>query len=113
MRRCCETCIFRKDLVKWDYSQGGCVHTKYDGFACLALASEGNVIHMVGIDQHENDGCEMWIAKPQQIKTDAVQVVRCHDCAKAEEDSIFREYWCDGREVPADHFCGYGVKKGD
>ena len=42
---------------------------------------------------------------------DAVPVVRCRDCAKAEADTIFREYWCDGKKVPPSHYCGYGERR--
>ena len=48
MKECCNTCKLKKDLVKFDYSQGGCIHTDYEGFACLALAFEVEVVHMVG-----------------------------------------------------------------
>ena len=37
-----------------------------------------------------------------QPTVDAVPVVRCRDCKKAEHDTIFREYWCQGREVDPD-----------
>lgn len=57
--KCCETCKYRKDLVKFDYSCFGCVHTDYDGYACTAFATDGRVIHMVGVDP-EIGFCEMY-----------------------------------------------------
>ena len=53
----CDYCVRKMKLVKFDYSKGGCVHTDYDGYACLAFAHEGVVVHMVGI---ENGTCEMY-----------------------------------------------------
>ena len=61
MQECCNTCKRKMKLVKLDYSQGGCIHTDYKGFACLALAYEGEVAHMVGIDG--TGICEMYSPK--------------------------------------------------
>lgn len=58
MQECCNTCKRKMKLVKLDYSKGGCIHTNYEGFACLALAYEGEVAHMVGIDG--SGICEMY-----------------------------------------------------
>ena len=58
MKECSNTCRFNKRLLKWDYSQGGCIHTDYDGYACLALSFEDVVVHMVGVDP-ETGMCEM------------------------------------------------------
>ena len=54
----CDKCRYQKKLVKYDYSQGGCIHTEQEGFACLApeIVSEGQVTWMVG--QEGKDGCE-------------------------------------------------------
>ena len=49
-------------LTKFDYSQGGCIHTDYEGFACTAFASEGEIIHMVGMNPDEGH-CEMFMEK--------------------------------------------------
>ncbi len=59
MTECCANCKHKMKLVKYDYSKGGCTHTDYDGFACLAFASEGQVTHMVGADTSV-DACEMY-----------------------------------------------------
>ena len=49
MNECCDTCNKKMKLIKLDYSQGGCIHTDYDGFACLALAfDDGNGIEWIG-----------------------------------------------------------------
>jgi len=55
----CSNCRYNLRLKKYDYSQGGCKHTDMEGSACLAFASEGDVIWMVGGDL-ENDLCECW-----------------------------------------------------
>ena len=58
----CTNCKRNLKLVKFDYSEGGCVHTDYDGYACMALASEQIVVHMIGLNP-EKAGCEMYIAR--------------------------------------------------
>lgn len=47
----------------------------------------------------------------RQPVVDAVPVVRCRNCKKAEHDKIFREYWCRGREVYPDGYCSDGERK--
>lgn len=60
--KCCDTCKRKMRLDKYDYSIGGCKHTRYDGFACLAFIDEGLVIHMTGTGP-ANDICEMYEEK--------------------------------------------------
>lgn len=69
MKECCNTCRLKKKLIKLDYSQGGCIHTDYEGFACLALAFEGEVAHMVGGDP-ELGKCEMYSPEEKKINED-------------------------------------------
>ena len=54
-------CVFRLDAERFDYSQGGCKHSKMEGFICMAFASERTAIWMVGLP----DGCmcEMYANK--------------------------------------------------
>lgn len=65
MKECCNTCRKKLELVKYDYSQGGCKHTNYDGYACLIFASEGDVVHMVGVNP-EIEHCEEWSPKDEK-----------------------------------------------
>lgn len=58
----CKNCKHHMYLYKWDYSMGGCIHSTCDGFACTALADEGEIIHMVGNDE-DTGYCEMWRKK--------------------------------------------------
>ena len=59
---CCENCKFKLELVKFDYSKGGCIHSTYEGYACMAFASEGQATHMVGV-RPETAKCEMFTEK--------------------------------------------------
>ena len=59
---CCANCKFNLELVKFDYSKGGCIHSTYEGYACLAFADEGQVVHMVGV-RPETAMCEMFAEK--------------------------------------------------
>ena len=61
MNERCDTCNKKMKLIKLDCSQDGCI-TPYDGFACLALASDGEVDHMVGLDSSTGI-CEMYAPK--------------------------------------------------
>ena len=65
MTKSCKTCKNRLDLEKWDYSDikdQGVPKTEYDGFACLAFAHEGLVVHFVGVNE-EVDMCECYSEK--------------------------------------------------
>lgn len=44
----------------------------------------------------------------EQPTIDAVEVVRCKDCKRRQEDTIFHKLYCDGREVVADGYCWKG-----
>ena len=61
-KSCCNNCKYKMELIKFDYSRGGCEHTPYDGFACVALIHDGVVTHMVGIDP-DSGMCEMFIPR--------------------------------------------------
>ncbi len=62
MKECCSNCKHKMTLTKYDYSHGGCEHTEYEGFACTAFASEGDIIHMVGSNP-DKGSCEMFMEK--------------------------------------------------
>lgn len=67
MKECCNTCERKMDLVKYDYSHGGCIHTDYDGFACLVYPDEHVVVHMVGVNP-EIGICEMYLPRVKNVK---------------------------------------------
>ena len=67
-KECCNNCKYRCKLEKWDYSQGGCKHSDYEGFACVVFADESFVPHMVGIPgDGPYDLCEMFTPKEKTI----------------------------------------------
>ena len=39
------------------------------------------------------------------------EIVRCKDCTKCQIDSIFHDYWCEGKKVWKDHYCGYAERR--
>lgn len=55
----CGNCIFLKEIEEWHYTNRGCTHFKLPGYACLACADEGTVIHMTGTNR-DIEWCEMW-----------------------------------------------------
>lgn len=56
---CCATCRRCYEIERWDYTGGGCEHTKLEGHACTALSDEGRVLWMTGLNG-EVEKCEMW-----------------------------------------------------
>lgn len=38
------------------------------------------------------------------------EITHCRDCAKLQIDNIFHDYWCDGKRVRLDHYCGYAER---
>jgi hypothetical protein len=60
--KCCSNCQYNLKLIKYDYSNGGCQHSDYDGYACMAFASEGTAVHLIGTNP-ENEYCECWMPK--------------------------------------------------
>ena len=48
MTECCETCRFKYDLVKFDYTSRGCDHSKQPGFVCMIFGDGGDAIWMYG-----------------------------------------------------------------
>ena len=40
------------------------------------------------------------------------EIIHCRECKHVEHDKLFHDYWCRGREVEQDHYCGYAERKG-
>lgn len=43
---------------------------------------------------------------------DAIPVIRCKDCARCSIE-VCNDYWCDGKKVWKDHYCGYAERRTD
>lgn len=41
------------------------------------------------------------------------KVIFCSECQTCEYDKKFQEWWCNGKEVEPNHFCGDAVKRED
>lgn len=52
---------------------------------------------------------------PEMIEhpADVVPVIRCKDCARCSIDTVYHDYWCDGKKVWKDHYCGYAERRTD
>lgn len=116
MIECCRSCNKYMKLEKSDYSNGGCKHSDYDGFACLAFVNEGIVVHMVGVNP-DNGFCEAYSGKTYDEKTMKVptaqpEIIRCKDCKyqvkEWRDDKRLKDkgYWVYGCKVLSD-ICGY------
>ena len=40
-------------------------------------------------------------------------IIHCRECKNCQIDSVFHDYWCDGRKVWKDHYCGYAERRTD
>ena len=56
-------------------------------------------------------GCGLCMEPLKDLET--VEIIRCKDCKNCDRDTIFNQYWCDGKEVLPDNFCGYAEEKED
>lgn len=45
------------------------------------------------------------------VKESQPDIIRCRDCSKCQYDTLFDKYWCKGREVREDFYCGDAVRK--
>ena len=62
MQECCETCRNNLQLERWDYTKPNVPKEEMDGYVCLAFASEGLAVQMIGSDP-ETGRCEMFSQK--------------------------------------------------
>ena len=41
------------------------------------------------------------------------EIIRCRDCIHAIEDALCGGYWCKGKAVTSNHYCGYAERRND
>lgn len=56
----CRNCALRYDLVKVQYTPGGCECSGEEGFICMAMAGEGQATWMVGMNENCPQ-CDMFV----------------------------------------------------
>ena len=39
------------------------------------------------------------------------EIITCEHCSKCQKDDIFLGYWCEGKRVRKDHYCGYAERR--
>lgn len=49
----------------------------------------------------------------QAVKEAQPDIIRCRDCVKCQYDTLFDKYWCKGREVREDFYCGDAERRTD
>ena len=54
---------------------------------------------------------EVAIAVEQAPTIDYVPIVRCKDCKHLNVDTMFNQYWCNGREVDLLDYCSRGERR--
>lgn len=38
------------------------------------------------------------------------EIIRCKDCKRCQIEILCNDYWCDGKKVWEDHYCGYAER---
>lgn len=67
MTESCKTCRHRLRLIKYDYSNGGCIHEDIkNGFICTCFADEGVATWMVGTNE-DTERCECYEPKRKEV----------------------------------------------
>lgn len=56
------------------------------------------------------DGNEAFNMAIEALK-EQPEIIRCKDCANCSRDALYDDFWCDGREVTPDHYCGYAERR--
>lgn len=41
------------------------------------------------------------------------ELIRCKNCVKSQYDFMTKGYWCDGKQVSENHYCGYAERRTD
>ena len=41
------------------------------------------------------------------------EIIYCRDCVHAIEDALCGGYWCKGKAVTSNHYCGYAERRTD
>ena len=41
------------------------------------------------------------------------EIITCEHCSKCQKDDVFLGYWCEGKRVRKDHYCGYAKRRTD
>ena len=75
--------------------------------------NKGDMVSGANSDEHQAwyKADDIYKALKAVPSVDAVEVVRCKDCAKCQVDTIFNQYWCGGERVLPDGFCNFGRRK--
>lgn len=76
-----------------------------------SLANEYNKRYRVEGDSFR--GLKLaWIEKAiNDVHLAVPEIIRCRECKFVEHDKLFHDFWCRGREVEPDHFCGYAERR--
>lgn len=106
----CQTCIEDLPSAQLEPNEEAEFWRKRsDEYLRLLFSLMGDSIEGIKFDVMEftNDGVLFKASKLQQ------EVITCEHCAKCQIDDVYHEYWCDGRKVRKDHYCGYAEGRED
>ena len=49
----------------------------------------------------------------KQLPSAQPEIITCEHCSKCQKDDVFLGYWCEGKRVRKDHYCGYAKRRTD
>ena len=67
------------------------------------------------IDVAENAFVRGLLASPdiRRLPSAEPEIIYCRDCVHAIEDALCGGYWCKGKAVTSNHYCGYAERRTD
>lgn len=65
--------------------------------------------YIVQIEDSEKNMSERFVGQLRSYP----ELIRCKDCVKSQYDFMAKGYWCDGKQVSENHYCGYAERKPD
>ncbi len=58
-----------------------------------------------------NATCERHVRMLEEMQ--GLEIIRCEECANCQIDTVYHDYWCNGKKVWKDHYCGYAGRRED
>ena len=84
------------------------VAREYDNTWDIVIHCESEEEQKAVLDKLNNSNREV-----NNLSDEEPEIIHCGDCKKCQVDSIYHDYWCDGRKVWRDHYCGYAERRTD
>lgn len=77
------------------------------------LISRQAAIDMCRKPRMRNADCSDFEMEIMMLPSIYPEIICCRECKHVEHDELFHDYWCKGREVEPNHYCGYVERSED